>query len=833
MRLNNRNLLRFAKNRAGRVVVYAVMALTASATPHTAFADTNSNDATNTITGIQDLTGKTLAELKSGASTAGTYSDADMSKVFFLYNVKTGKFLNAGGYFGTHVSLKETPLSLWVNTTKSGNKTSDVIDFAQKMGTGQGHWLRWVKNSNDADQGIFIDRANDNDNYGWTLEAVPSDNKNTYKLYTYTTNNPKNNSTKYYLCANGDETDQDKNCEAYTTTEIDQKNISGYDTWRIFSMQQIFDLQSENTDNMTSSIELSFKLKCPSFSRGNDEITNWKTQRFDSGTTGSIRFGLEKLYKTSAKSGNSYDYNSISSSSSYTFNNTTYTDNADYQRDLGKYYCADIKNARGMIYQEVTVKHGGSYVIECKGYSNTTDAKLFATLYKDGSEVAHTRHETVLCQTSYMSDTEQSNLHISEQNMDYAGKNFYGSHKYMNTVLVHVPDVTSSSSSDGTNAASDDNSSTSYYTIRFGILIGDDESDTTVDGTDEWTVFDDFRLLYASKTIDEDLILDEDRADMSYLSECSNTYKNKVLHLNKTFTRDKWNSFVLPVNLTTDQLRQAFGANVRLAKLSALTSSEIQFTTVDLDDLGTSEVALEAYTPYIIFPTRYIAPNESPAYRALLTKTGNDEAQSVAVIIKKNNIEIPNVTFGTTTKDGTSTETNDLSNIDTDTWTTKKMYNVSGNGTMTAYGTFCRTFGPDKTSQNTTETDDDYGLYTFGEDKGTIISDRDDLKGSYFFWNGNLYTSSTRVRGLRGFSCWFKPTASTTDAAKVTMFIDGVAQDATTDISDQVSFGKEETMGKAAQGVFTLSGQRICDSADIAKLPAGMYIVNGRKYMVH
>lgn len=43
----------------------------------------------------------------------------------------------------------------------------------------------------------------------------------------------------------------------------------------------------------------------------------------------------------------------------------------------------------------------------------------------------------------------------------------------------------------------------------------------------EWTVFDDFRLLYASRTIDEDLILDEDRSDLSYLTTCKNNYKKQ------------------------------------------------------------------------------------------------------------------------------------------------------------------------------------------------------------------------------------------------------------------------------------------------------------------
>lgn len=53
-------------------------------------------------------------------------------------------------------------------------------------------------------------------------------------------------------------------------------------------------------------------------------------------------------------------------------------------------------------------------------------------------------HQNVLNQVSYMSKAEQEELHVSEQNMDYAGKNFYGKRKYINTVLIQVPETKNS-----------------------------------------------------------------------------------------------------------------------------------------------------------------------------------------------------------------------------------------------------------------------------------------------------------------------------------------------------------------------------------------------------
>lgn len=773
------------------------------------------------VKGLEDLVGKTENQIKNAALTPGSeLNDNKPDEVFFLYNVKTGKFLNAGGYWGTHVSLKDYPLSLWAETHTYGTQT--LIDFIQNLETGQGKYLGWVgkDGGTDTDDGVFIDRKqNETTHYGWVF--VPqNDGKNTYKIYTYATNNPSSSSTKYYLCANGDETDQDKNCEAYSDADIKEKNIGDYSTWRVLSMQQIYDLITEqSSDNMTSALDLSYRLDCPGFSRGDKDITVWNVSNFPKETKGGWRFGLEKLYNTdntltgSGESTNLHKYDVNNLSSSYTFDGRDYTNKKeDYERHLGKYFCADVKNKRGVIYQDVVIKAPGSYIIECKGYSTTKKAKIFASWFDhpNGTEDNAFVHQKVLNQVSDMPKAEQDLLHVNKQNMDYAGKNFYGQRKYINSVLIQVPE---------TKKQSENN----YGTIRFGLIIGDNQNDTKVDvAANEWTVFDDFRLLYASDYKSADLILDEDRKDLSYLKECSNTYKNTVLHLNKTFVKNKWNSFVLPVSLNCDQVRRAFGADTRLAVLSNLTKSEIQFQTINMDDPKNDPV-LKAYTPYIIFPTQTDETKVSPAYKATL-RYRNAPSETQDVVVKANHYDIPNVTFTT------SGNENDLSNMDTDTWVSNVTTNVAtkSDGSMVAYGTFARTFGTEATQNVTDEKAVDYGVYKFNDHE--IISNRDDLKGSYFFDNGNLYCSKKRVRGLRGFSCWFKPVAPSSSDNKLNLYIDGVAN-GTTGI-DEVAFGDEEPTGKAAKGIYNMNGQLVSNGSDTTNLPAGMYIVNGKKCVV-
>lgn len=786
--------------------------------------DTNSNGTH--IAGIESLDGCSEKQVKDAAISDNTFPEDDKSKIFFLYNVKTGLLLNAGGYWGTHVSLKEYGMPLWIHIDEDkwihlGQK------FDSKDTDGEGNYLEYeTGGSEPEDKGVFIDRAYIDKNSeeivkrGWKLEEVSGNGKtNTYRLYTQNTTSIFGK--KYYLIAAKTQGDVDKNC--YAVEKGSKEITEGNDEWRFLSYKQIFELQDKNTDNIISSIDLTFRLQCPSFSRENAAMSNWKAYQY--GGSGKIRLGLEHYYKPYVKNSNGttagsnikideYYTSDFKNNFSYTFPDgaiTPFTGNNNYERHCGKYYCADAKNFRGTIYQDVTVTHGGAYVIECKGFSTTTKAKLYACLVKsDNTADTLTMHATVLGQTGYMSAQEKTALHIDEQNMDYAAKEFYGSHKYFNSVLVQVP-------KDG-------------GTIRFGIEIGTQNDKEPVEG--EWTVFDDFRLLYTSKTTDGDLVLDQDRDNLDYLKNCSNTYKSVTLHLNKTFDKDKWNGFVLPVSLTKDQLTQAFGPNVKLAKLSKLTSNEIQFVSIDMSKTGNETTVMEAYVPYIIFPTKHTELEKSPAYTALLSSTGNDQAKDVRVSIGKNHIDIPNVTF---TVNGENK--NDLTNMNTKDWTTNSSIFVdgsgtpfvSGNGTMTAFGTFARTFGKG-TQNNTTDKDkDDYGKWTITE-KEKIIAGRSDLTGCYFFSNGKMYYSKERTRGLRGFSVWFAPTTASGNPAKpANVFLDGVSLDKTTGISP-IIYGEEESrIDRFAHGIYSLNGQLISNSSSLDGLPSGIYILNGKK----
>lgn len=761
------------------------------------------------MVGAATLKGQTKDQILAATdSEVGSLNDP--SKVFFFYNVKTGKFLSMGGYWGVHAALKDTPVAFWAQNGKS-----TAINFAQNLKTEQGSQMRWVTSTfySETDGGVFLDRGDKNQaGYdGWFLEEV-NDGKglNTYRLYTRTLKTDI--SSKVYLSALGDVASQ-KNCDADSRSNLAKNGLWDEHTlWRVISLKQIQDLMAEASENLTDPLDLTFNLACPGFDRGRMDIDAWQSVGTNVAAGGYARIGLEQCYnkfvptkgavKPLKRSGNDTYDNKFDQKYKFPYKGNkaeTFGDRENYKRHMAKYFCMDVRGVHGYIYQKQNVTKPGTYVIECKGYSNTPKALLFAGVGQNNGEglVEGTKRTTTLNQVSNMPEDEKTRLHVGELNMDYAGKEFYESSKYTNSVIVQVTQEMI------------DNAGAKGVSIAFGLNIGNASETPSLN---EWTVFDDFRLIYVSNTEKEDLVLDELRGELNYLKD-GITYKNRVLRLAKTFTPNKWNSFVLPVALTVKQLRDAFGATVRLAKLDNLTATELQFKTVTLDGKADNEIALNAYEPYIIFPTKTMEDHNNSPYTATIAKNGSTD-NPYHVTIQAQRFEIPGVTFATNTNNE-----NDLSNMD-DYWTTKLTHNV---GTITAYGTFVRTFDENAEQDGTT------GKWTFSSSKGTIRDGYDDLVGSYFFDYGNVYYTENpeKVRGLRGFSCWFKPNNGTKPAVS----IDGVTQETElTAIGELIISPEAANRYGKNDGVYNLQGQRVGNTTE--GLPSGIYIVNGRKHVV-
>ena len=783
---------------------------------------TGGENSSATGKGVDDLPGHTFEDLRAGITSNCSFSDP--TKVYFLYNVGTGKFLNMGGYWGMHVALKDYPMPLWTREGTSLENTPS-INFTQNMTSTDGSLMKWVNSgaNRTTDIGVFcdrpkIDKSNHSGYDGWFFkETTDSHGKNAYEIYTFTTTSPSASSETdgMYLTAFAEgQATADKNCGADTYAKLFTDNTTDdYSKWRILTLQDFYNLLKESSENLNAPIDFSFYLNCPGFERGRTDINGWQTFTSSVAAGSYYRIGLQELnYKMDTKvstepvslsrgSGETYNNGGFKTSSPYSYNfpysgTTPQTINTydNYRRFMGKFFCMDVHGTHGYIYQKMFVKHAGTYVVQCKAYSNTPKAHLFAGVAgKDSQGMSlfdDSKRTAMLSQVSHMTEAEKARLHVADKNMDYAGKEFYETSNYINSVVIEVTkEMISQAGPDGA-------------CIALGIYIGNPNDASDTPDANEWTVFDDFRVLYASNVRGKDLVLDELRGDLDYLKE-GVTYENSILHLAKTFTMNRWNSFVLPVDLTANQLRTAFGNDVRLAKLKTLTETELQFETVNLNE--NTNTALEAYQPYIIFPTKTM--DQYSPYTATISETNK-------VVIQGEHFKIPNVTFKTTA-DGK----NDLSQMDESNWTSQLTHDA---GAITAYGTFVRTFGKEATQNETT------GEWTFSN-KGTIREGYDKLIGSYFFDQGNVYFSDTKERGLRGFSCWFKPNPN--NRATPEVYIDGVKQEAALTAIGELIIGPEAAnrYGKN-NGVYNLQGQRVGNTTE--GLPSGIYIVNGRKHVV-
>lgn len=104
-------------------------------------------------------------------------------------------------------------------------------------------------------------------------------------------------------------------------------------------------------------------------------------------------------------------------------------------------------------------------------------------------------------------------------------------------------------------------------------------------------------LINEDGTIDtgKDLLLDEDKT----LDE-KDTYTGAKMIFHRTFNKDKWNSLILPVDMTAAQVESAFGKGTEVSRFNRLEDNWIYFTPVTEDN----GVLIHKNIPYIIKPTK-------------------------------------------------------------------------------------------------------------------------------------------------------------------------------------------------------------------------------------
>lgn len=254
----------------------------------------------------------------------------------------------------------------------------------------------------------------------------------------------------------------------------------------------------------------------------------------------------------------------------------------------------------------------------------------------------------------------------------------------------------------------------------------------------------------------------------------------------------KWEALVLPVNLTATQVRTAFGNDVKLSKLVGLANNgnQIRFEAVDLASNG-DETVIKAGDCYVIKVTKApeVARNMPYTFDVYSNEVSTDDRK------------VPVIYYGP------------IYQIDGLTRTSKLGELIAANGGSYADGVVTKTY----------KTGDGELTYT-----------------GYFYWNQEAPTNAYVVSRGKMFyldadntwanltgTMWKLEGTSFTGAKELSVdFGDG---DITNGISGITVEGENNVN---ATGIYNLNGQKVSDGTSTESLSKGIYIVNGKKYVV-
>lgn len=303
----------------------------------------------------------------------------------------------------------------------------------------------------------------------------------------------------------------------------------------------------------------------------------------------------------------------------------------------------------------------------------------------------------------------------------------------------------------------------------YGILL---RNDADGDGTPDTEM--------PSEDCKHDIVFDED----AHISDKSQKrYKdNLTMYFKRTFVPGKWNSVILPVNLTKAQFEEAFGATAKLSEAHEVYQDNqnlvIGFKPVVETFVGDQNVYLQAHKPYIIWV---------------------DEA---TVADHKNK----------------TWTTNDVGSITGEIYMVRKTtegvgVNFTYDETMGKPSTERFEFNPFITNNQGLES----LLFKGGYDNHQSLAIGD------YGWNaGNLYHLK-KEHYMKGYRCWLTPTWASASQSQTTLSF-GFGQG---DVTGLETIPSADEQGELK--VFNLQGQRL---SSLEGVQPGIYIVNGKKMVV-
>ena len=337
---------------------------------------------------------------------------------------------------------------------------------------------------------------------------------------------------------------------------------------------------------------------------------------------------------------------------------------------------------------------------------------------------------------------------------------------------------------------------------------------------EDWEDRNDYQISYHNNN-DREVYTGDPYFQMKYYEDYD--YPATVFY-QRTLTAGNWTTICMPVSLTGAQVAQAFGDETLVSEFDKVEGTCLKFKkTVDIAT-NLNEIIIQAGTPYIIKPSK-----RSPDYtNGKELEIGNGQ-NNHTVTIDGNVYAIGGVTKG----EGNGWQ----EEISPGTPYTIITYRENTTEVKDTKGGTLKT----KVKAPTKVTDAGSGITFVGSfykkviTQAEINNDRAGKSGEadyYVFSGGDLY----HLQGGRDWNIWatyaylYLPKGSPTGAKDFTMSVDvdGVEEISTVIELDEVVANPVVGSGN----VYTLNGLKVGSKGGLNSLQKGIYIKNGKKFIV-
>ncbi len=318
-----------------------------------------------------------------------------------------------------------------------------------------------------------------------------------------------------------------------------------------------------------------------------------------------------------------------------------------------------------------------------------------------------------------------------------------------------------------------------FGVVKLGATKSSSDDTTGSDGSrvnyyhdTDWVGADQFEITYLGTA--NPLWFDERETEYQEIAD-NVQYNNRAIRLHRTFELGQWNSFVYPMNLTAVQVRNAFGDGTQVAELLGPgnlsgNTGIIDFQSVPLPAEG---AAIKAGHFYII------KPQNSPLASS---EADPDEPGKLRTYYNMGDASFVKADLPTAVG-------------------VKECKNETEGESIYSHATYFN------------ETSIPAGSYVLGKHKDTHV------------YNMYYLKTDTTIKGFRG---WITETnQTTTPASSKRISINGIYDDTTS--IDGMPVVNTRNDGNV---VYDLSGRKVADSETMGRLSKGIYVANGKKWIV-